>query len=526
MRSFFIIFFLFIFLMAAPAYTASILGNGWEKFLKERVEYGGFIEHTSGLSIASGDTKFSTSNRFIMNRLTFQPEFSIDFTDSLNLFISWRFVKDSRYNKEAKDRKRNFPSLPPLKNTFYDEDSFKPWEMIWDILPTDRLSLRVGRQFISWGEISDIRLLDVINPQDGTFSPPAALNLFSFDDRRIPQWGVRAFYVLRPVSNTIFEFFANPGFDERKKRVDESAPTAGRWRPHVETRIALGCLFVTPTAPAPACNVIPSIHRQFPDAGDNWKIGARITHNIEKLSFGLGYIWGFNPQAADLVFKLTDTAGGGGAPIIASLRLFNDRTSIFAAEFNYPLGTYGGIPIKTVVSGEFAFYPSKPYNISNYPGATGLKAGPHPRHPDGLTEKNTLRYVLSFTRSTFIPFLHPDDPWRAFRMSLQIFQSIILDHEDGIRSFASAEKIKKVTTSISFRVGTGYFGDTILPDIFFGYDPAGYWAVNPAVSYVPPWNERIKLTLTAVIIGGHNKFGSVGVFSEKDSIFLKMRYQF
>jgi hypothetical protein len=43
---------------------------------------------------------------------------------------------------------------------------------------------------------------------------------------------------------------------------------------------------------------------------------------------------------------------------------------------------------------------------------------------------------------------------------------------------------------------------------------------------VPPWNEKIRLTLTAAIYGGHNKFGSIGVFSEKDSVFLKMRYQF
>ncbi len=111
-------------------------------------------------------------------------------------------------------------------------------------------------------------------------------------------------------------------------------------------------------------------------------------------------------------------------------------------------------------------------------------------------------------------------------MSFQIFQSVILDHEDGIRFFGTAEKIKKVSTSLTFRVGTGYLGDTILPDIFLTYDPRGYWSVNPAVSYAPPWNERIKLTLTVAIYGGRNKYSGLGgLFSEKDSIFLKMRYQ-
>jgi hypothetical protein len=121
--------------------------------------------------------------------------------------------------------------------------------------------------------------------------------------------------------------------------------------------------------------------------------------------------------------------------------------------------------------------------------------------------------------------LHPDDPWRAFNLSLQVFQSIIFDHENGIRSFASAEKIRKVSTSLTFRIGTGYLGDTVIPDVFVAYDPLGYWSANPAISYLPSWNEKIRLTLTAVIYGGRNKFGSLGVFSEKDSVFLKLRYQ-
>ena len=119
-----------------------------------------------------------------------------------------------------------------------------------------------------------------------------------------------------------------------------------------------------------------------------------------------------------------------------------------------------------------------------------------------------------------------DDPWRPFRMSLQIFQSIILDHEDGIRAFGHATKIDRVSTLFTFRIATGYLGDTILPDVFLGYDPAGYYSVNPAITYQPPWNEKIQLTLTSAIYGGHNKFGGLGLFSEKDSVFLKMRYQF
>jgi len=46
------------------------------------------------------------------------------------------------------------------------------------------------------------------------------------------------------------------------------------------------------------------------------------------------------------------------------------------------------------------------------------------------------------------------------------------------------------------------------------------------LSYVPPGNEKIKISLVGALYGGRNKFKSLGLFDEKDSVFLKMRYQF
>src|SRR3989338_9039355 len=280
--------------MTSPALAYSIFGDEVENFLKEKVTFGGFIENATGLSISHGDRHFNTSNRLDMQRFTIQPEFNVKFAEELKLFISWRFVKEPRYSAEAKSRATCCASpLKGLDNTFYDEDSFKPWEMVWDYVPNDRLTLRLGRQFISWGETDGVRLLDVINQQDLTFSPPAAPNLFNLDETRIPMWGIRTLYTVRPISNTILELFALPGFDEAKQRVDEIAAGSdlgphryGRWSAHPETRMpavfgGIGRLFANPIGPVPV--VIPSAARVLPDAGDNWKIGARITNNIGKI---------------------------------------------------------------------------------------------------------------------------------------------------------------------------------------------------------------------------------------------------
>jgi hypothetical protein len=93
----------------------SPLGEEWEKFLQEKVSFRGFVENTTGLSVSHGSRFFDTSNRFIMNRLTLQPEINVDMADWAKFFISWRFVKEPRYNAEAKSREKSvtyFPRLP------------------------------------------------------------------------------------------------------------------------------------------------------------------------------------------------------------------------------------------------------------------------------------------------------------------------------------------------------------------------------------------------------------------------------
>jgi hypothetical protein len=304
-----------------------------------------------------------------MNRFTIQPEFNVDMADWSKFFISWRFVAEPRYSMETKSREASvtyFPQAPvrPLVFTYYDEYSPVPWEAVWDVSPTDDLKLRVGRQFISWGETYGFRLLDVINSQNLRYSPPGAPNLFNLDETRIPAWGLRALYTVRPVSNTILEFFTLPGsLDNAEERVDlfmgtndtnDRKARFGRWSPHPETRLviagqgAFGNLYANPLNPTgctgAGCLVIPNTIRQLPLAGESWKVGTRITHSIGKLNFGVGYIWGYNPQAADMVFKVTGVGCSnpnvglclaGQAPSVVNMKLINNRANIFASQFNY-----------------------------------------------------------------------------------------------------------------------------------------------------------------------------------------------
>ena len=113
---------------SSRAWAESILGEEWEKFFKEKVSFGGFVENTSGVSVGAGSHFFNTSNRFVMNRFTIQPEFNVDMAEWAKFFISWRFVAEPRYSMETKSREASvtyFPPQPvrPLIVTYYSEYS-------------------------------------------------------------------------------------------------------------------------------------------------------------------------------------------------------------------------------------------------------------------------------------------------------------------------------------------------------------------------------------------------------------------
>jgi hypothetical protein len=170
---------IFLLILVRPSFSTaqSIFGNNFDEFVRDNVKFSGFTENTTGLAISHGSHFFDTSNRFDMNRFTVQPEFNIGFRDDLTSFISWRFVKELRYIMESKSRKQSVQPAgngTPLPTTYYDEYSPVPWEAILDYKPNDQLTVRWGRQFISWGEADGVRLLDLINPQDLTSSPPVA----------------------------------------------------------------------------------------------------------------------------------------------------------------------------------------------------------------------------------------------------------------------------------------------------------------------------------------------------------------
>jgi hypothetical protein len=82
-------------------------------------------------------------------------------------------------------------------------------------------------------------------------------------------------------------------------------------------------------------------------------------NSFGKLNLGVGYIWGFNPQAGDMLFKRKGAATLCGPPTcppngtLIRLNLVNDRSNIFAGHFNYPVGEMLNLPLNTTVRGDW-----------------------------------------------------------------------------------------------------------------------------------------------------------------------------
>ena len=101
---------------------------------------------------------------------------------------------------------------------------FEIRELYLDVFPTDRISFRIGRQQVTWGETGQFRLLDVINPVDSTwhFAP-----VESYEDTRVPLWIVKG--LIDFPNDQSLELVWVPGIDRPQDMVNTPLTFVGAW---------------------------------------------------------------------------------------------------------------------------------------------------------------------------------------------------------------------------------------------------------------------------------------------------------
>ncbi|MDO8785283.1 MAG: hypothetical protein Q7J12_03610, partial [Syntrophales bacterium] len=138
-------------------------------------------------------------------------------------------------------------------------------------------------------------------------------------------------------------------------------------------------------------------------------------------------------------------------------------------------------------------------------------------------EKDVISYSLGWENDCFMPWLHPDDPDVTVFVALQMFQNIILGSDDNLHVGPYLYQQDKVTTTFTLKMFTGYVNDIYHPEIVAAYDVEGRnGLVRGTMTYNPPWSSKYKIDLIYVNYWG--RFENMGLFREKDSAFLKLRY--
>jgi len=494
------------------------------------ISFGGYMENLSALRLGQEE-----NGKIAGFRNVFTPEFLFTLNKEAQLFVSGRIVKETGYDMEDNVR----ATLPPPNNTpladsFYDETDFEPYELYLDLNLTKKLHLRTGKQFIIWGETDVFTLLDVISPSDSSWIPPAIMAL---EETRIPQYAARLTYGVTP--STTLEFVFVPMIDELDNRVNKSAPTGGRWAPFAENRNK------TPNDPAHATKLYPNMMGDAFKAGltspaqmtapnvtrmvtgsdlNEARVGVRLTKAVGNVTFTLVDFYGHNYSPVvqyDGVRKVTtrelvpQPIGGPPAPAVYqdvnrftpdfSVRYF--RQNILGGSFSWFEDTF----LKGIFRGEVAYYHNKPYNTYD------------PTVRDAVDRKDTISYVLGIDKQFYAPWLNPWQPNRVVFVSAQMFQDVILDHDNYVRFINTATPIDKITTRFTLLVNTGFKNDTYVPSITVAYDPKGVGVIVPALIWNPPWSESYFVELKYANYWG-DQYEYLGAFNEKDSVFLRLRY--
>ena len=506
-----------IFMLASPARAAMILPVGESG----SIVFQGYMENFSALRLGQ-----EGKGKCAAFRNTFLPEFLFTFGQRTKLFASARFVREMGY--ELEDNVRADMGLDPLPDDYYNETDFEAWELFLDVRLQDDLRVRAGKQFIIWGETDVFRLLDIINPQDGSWISPGVMAL---EETRIPIYAARIVWEKSPFTN--LEFIFVPMIDDEENRVDKSAPTGGRWKVTPEGR--LGGM----DSPVYKAKVYPQmmkdikalfgtygpgiieadVQTKFPESDlDQSRVGVRFTTQIGRWDISLMDYYGHNMSPTihydgtdrEVRHKLVEDPNTGNAQYedvnyyIPKISLRYKRQNILGLSFNY----FESALTKGIIKGEFAYYHNKPYNIFA---------------DDIVTEKDTLSYSLAWEKDCFMPWIHPDDPDVTVFVSLQMFQDVILGSDKDLHVGPYLTPIDKCTTRFTLKTFTSYVHAIYKPEIIAAYDPEGNGLVRGKIVFSPPWSSKYFVELGYVNYWGH-KYEWLGLFKEKDSAFLRVRY--
>jgi hypothetical protein len=441
--------------------------------------------------------------------------------------------------KQRRSRPRSFEGCTRSDTRRTLRNRHRVFEAYFDFL-WEALFIRIGRQNLSWGETDAFRLLDQINPLDGSFGG----FLVSLDERRVPLDMARIVYSLEDIGP--FSELNLEAFGVLDDAISAPTPTGSPW---------------SVPNPAGIRGFVKKPARNITDS----RGGFRITARVGDLTLSAAHYYTF------LDAPMVQTVTPRGRPVnLAQFKAAVDAGETtrflvdnFQANVRFPKIAISGatasfsVPqIDAVVRSEVAvfwreyFYKnSGPDNILGpvltegqiTPGfrqvgidtATG---SPLVTYKSDIDRSHVVRWALGLDVNRYIRYLNPQ---QSFVFSGQMFATHIVDFDNtplrdvrpyGFGGYAVAVRdpnhdalveidqhqfVNTLSASTSFRSGV------IAPRLVFFYDWQGAWLVQPGVTLT---RDPFRLTLQYNYIDG--QFNGIGFLRDRDNLITQLEMVF
>jgi hypothetical protein len=400
--------------------------------------------------------------------------------------------------------------------------------------------VRLGRQFISWGESDTVALLDQNNPFDFTLGAPGVFQ--DIEESRIPLWTVRSsvtlFDTLGPLSSGFIEGYWVPGDIDQTTGylpMRTASPYSPRGTDPQQQIPSIGNIPLSP-AQFVLLDRVPQKHFEQSRYGVRLQTVVNRAHTVSA--------WWYTtfpspvPQALGLVrtAQLCQVGSSMQPCQLSTTQTVHGLTGVVGLADTFFLEPVDGI-IRMEAEyfiGEPSFIPQVNLNITDALHALDpiTKAGKVPK-------ANYLRWELGYDRFFFVRSLNPTNSftftaaavgsWNLDETSLNgdfkqqgQFKQEYLSKPAGTPPTPEDFVDQKVVEAFGqMHLQTDYLHGRLAPAVTYIQYVRGTYAILPAVTY--RWTDWLLFQLSYVQLGG--EYQQIGFFRDRTQLSLRATYQ-
>lgn len=494
--------------------------------LAQDVHFGGYVRTWASFNLQN-PPETTENDRYDLSMLRATALLDADATfGSAKLKAVGRL--DGEYKTKYLKRLDDLPGQSGKLISEYNKAELR--EFYADIPAGDRVSFRLGKQQLVWGETDFFRAMDVVHGFDYSWR-----SFLEVENEELRKPLVLANMRIKvPEANGTLQAFIRPGWDRGKDIGNTYDLFGGRWANQPNK----GFNFFGPSA-VPGVNLTEYDYDHPAGKKDDVTGGLRWTGSAGNVNYSFAYLKTFNndpvvnPNAGtfDFIVCGAATAGCGGstsyqkAPKAALGDFIYPKVDVFGFTANGYSSTLDAVlSTEIAVTRDAAFNVGSNFLFGNLPGF------------GGVIRKNTL--VTMFRADKQINLAGLIGTSRPSFASLQLFNTRVLSYkesDDIVYLAGFGMKRKQDSALLTMILAMNYDNDRINPTIAAGWDVTyGGGFFIPSVEFALGDAWRLRTEADLFFNRGRNKqpgqvesrTGLMGYFANNNQLVMRLTRQF